>query len=206
MKALVSNLPNRLSLLRILLSPVFYFLIISQNSILKQLSILVFFIAAITDWYDGEIARNRRLVTKTGKFLDPLADKFLTSAAFLAFASLQYVDWWMVTVIIIRDFIITLLRSLAESRGYDIVTSKSAQVKTFVQMTVLYYLLIIIVCQDVAWIRRDFGALFPTLLNSRVIFIMMLCVTLFTILTGIQYLYDTRAILPALFSRRKKKQ
>jgi CDP-diacylglycerol--glycerol-3-phosphate 3-phosphatidyltransferase len=205
MKALVSNLPNRLSLFRILLSPVFYFLIVSENPVLRQLSMLVYCIAALTDWYDGEIARSRRLVTKTGKFLDPLADKFLTSAAFLAFASLRYMPWWMFWIVIIRDILITILRSLAENRGFHIVTTKSAKVKTFMQMTALYYLLLVIVCQDVGWIRGSVGSLFPILLHARFIFLMMLCVTMFTLLTGVQYLYDNRTMIPLLCSARTEK-
>jgi CDP-diacylglycerol---glycerol-3-phosphate 3-phosphatidyltransferase len=178
-------------------------MITSQAQLLRELSLLVYFVAALTDWYDGEIARSRRLVTKTGKFLDPLADKFLTSAAFLAFAFLRYMAWWMVWIIIIRDIVITILRSLAETRGFHIVTSRSAQIKTFFQMTVLYYMLIMIVCRDVGWMRISFNAFFPYLLHPNLIYLMTLCVTAFTLLTGVQYLYDNRAMLPLLLSNRR---
>ncbi|MCB2205508.1 CDP-diacylglycerol--glycerol-3-phosphate 3-phosphatidyltransferase [bacterium] len=199
-----STLANKLSLFRMLLSPVFFFLLISENTLLNQLSLAVFLIAAVTDWYDGEIARRSGTVTNLGKFLDPLADKFLTSAAFLAFAFLAYVPWWMVMVIVIRDLLITLLRSFAESRNMHIATSKSAQTKTFIQMAVLYYLLLVIVGQDVSWVRGIVGSAFETLLHPTLTYVLMLAVTLITLLTGVQYLIDNRRLVIQLL--RKPKQ
>ncbi|OYV87919.1 MAG: CDP-diacylglycerol--glycerol-3-phosphate 3-phosphatidyltransferase, partial [Ignavibacteriae bacterium 37-53-5] len=96
------TLPNQLTILRILLTPIFVALFISERLILKQVSVLVFAIAALTDWYDGWVARKLGKVTRWGIFLDPLADKVLTSAAFIAFAWLGLVQWWMVWVIVVR--------------------------------------------------------------------------------------------------------
>ena len=169
-----STLPNRLSLLRILLSPVFFFFFVSPNPALRHLSLAVFFIAAITDWYDGVLARKYNIVTDIGKFLDPLADKFLTSAAFIAFAASGHVDWWMVWLIITRDLLITVLRSIAEARGAHIVTSKTAQSKTFLQMAVLYYLLLLIIGEDVGWVRISYAAEVGALLHPTVVFVLML--------------------------------
>ncbi|MDX9759612.1 MAG: CDP-diacylglycerol--glycerol-3-phosphate 3-phosphatidyltransferase [Bacteroidota bacterium] len=199
-----STLANTLSIVRIVLSPVFLLLIIADSALARQLSLAVFFIAALTDWYDGEIARRSGTVTNIGKFLDPLADKFLTSAAFIAFALLGVVPWWMVIVIVIRDIVITLLRSLAESRGAHIITSKSAQWKTFIQMTVLYYLLLLIVGQDVAWLRAAAGPLIATLLDTRLVFLLMLAVTLLTLVTGVQYFMDNWRVISSFVTRRKQ--
>jgi len=76
-------LPNQLTTLRIILTPIFFFLFISDNPLLKQIALIIYFIAAITDWYDGWLARKFNYITNWGKFMDPLADKFLTSAAFV---------------------------------------------------------------------------------------------------------------------------
>lgn len=173
-------------------------MIISENNLLRQISLAVFLVAAMTDWYDGVIARRSGTVTNLGKFLDPLADKFLTSSAFVAFAILDYVPWWMVIVIVFRDMLITVLRSLAESRGAHIVTSKTAQWKTFIQMTVLYYLLLLIVGQDVAWLRMLLGDTMKILMHVDVVYGLMLAVTLLTIYTGIQYIVENRGFVASL--------
>lgn len=195
-----STLPNTLTFARLVLSPVFFVLIISPDPLQRQISIAVFAVAALTDWYDGEIARRYGSITKLGKFLDPLADKFLTSAAFAAFAVLGYVAWWMVIAIVVRDILITVLRSIAESRDEHIVTSKLAQWKTFIQMSVLYYLLLLIVGQDIAWVQSVFGGTVPALLDPDLLFGLMLAVTVLTLWTGVQYIIDNRQIIARLLS------
>jgi CDP-diacylglycerol--glycerol-3-phosphate 3-phosphatidyltransferase len=199
-----STLANKLSLLRIVLSPVFFLLITAGGSLPRQISLAVFLLAAMTDWYDGIVARRSGTVTHIGKFLDPLADKFLTSAAFLAFASLGVVPWWMVIIIVVRDILITLLRSLAESRGGHIVTSKAAQWKTFIQMTMLYYLLLLIVGRDVDWVRTLLGGALSGLLEPTLVYVLMLAVTLLTLLTGVQYLVENRRFIAMMISGRKE--
>jgi len=199
-----STLANILSVFRMLLSPVFFFLIIAEAAYLRQASLAVFLIAAVTDWYDGEIARRSGTVTNMGKFLDPLADKFLTSSAFLAFAFLDLVPWWMVIVIVIRDFVITVLRSIAESRGVHITTSKFAQWKTFIQMAVLYYLLLLIVGGETGWIHEAAGGVIDTLLEPTLVWLLMFAVTLLTILAGVQYFIDNRRFVAGLITGRKE--
>jgi CDP-diacylglycerol--glycerol-3-phosphate 3-phosphatidyltransferase len=135
------TLPNQLTILRIFLTPVFVALFLSENVFLKQLSVPVYIVAALTDWYDGWFARKFGYMTKWGRFLDPLADKILTSSAFIAFASLKLVETWMVVAIVVRDLLITILRSYAEFKDKPVITTKSAKVKTFVQMVFIYYLL-----------------------------------------------------------------
>ncbi len=84
-------LPNQLTILRIILTPFFLILFLSGNPLLKQISLGVFIIAALTDWYDGWLARKFNYITSWGRFWDPLADKILTSTAFLGFAFLTYI-------------------------------------------------------------------------------------------------------------------
>lgn len=199
-----STLPNTLTFIRLVLSPVFFFMIIAESAVTRQLSLAVFFIAAITDWYDGEIARRSGTESNLGKFLDPLADKFLTSAAFLAFAVLHMVPWWMVIVIVLRDMLVTALRSLAENRGEHIVTSKTAQWKTFIQMIALYYLLLLVVLKDVGWIRAALGTLPETLLDPDLVYGLMLGVTVLTLFTGVQYLVDNRMFILRLCGAKRQ--
>lgn len=198
----ITSLPNQLSVLRIILSPLFVFCLISGDAVMKQLSLIIFFIAALTDWYDGEIARRRGSITKIGKFLDPLADKILTSSAFIAFAALHLMPWWMVIVIVVRDIGITLLRSLAESKHRPIVTTRAAQTKTFVQMTALYYVLLLFILKDVVWIKSFASDIIAVILHSSVVYILMLAVTLLTIYTGIQYIFHNRKIIHEIIKTR----
>jgi CDP-diacylglycerol---glycerol-3-phosphate 3-phosphatidyltransferase len=194
-----SSLPNTLTAARFLLAPIFFLMVISDVALWRQLSLIVFLIAALTDWYDGEIARRYGSVTNLGKFLDPLADKFLTSSAFIAFAVLGAVQWWMVIIIVVRDLLVTILRSLAESRKEHILTSKTAQWKTFIQMAVLYYLLLLLVGRDVSWVQQFMGSAVTVLLDATLLYILMLLVTGLTLWTGIQYVLDNRRFIYRLF-------
>ncbi len=194
------SLPNSLTILRIFLTPVFLLLFLSESPFLKQLSLVVFVVAALTDWYDGWYARKYGYITRWGKFLDPLADKILSSAALFAFVLLGLVDAWMVWVIVIRDFLITGLRSYAEYKDRPIVTSKTAQAKTFGEFVVLYYILILYVASSIPVIQKDYGELIASLMHPQVLFGMMLLVTLSTFGTGIMYLFDNRKFLIELYS------
>jgi len=193
------NLPNQLTLLRILLAPVFVLLLLSESSFNKQLSLVVFILAAATDWYDGWAARKFGYISRWGKFLDPLADKILSSVALLAYVGLGLVDAWMVWIVVVRDFLITGLRSYAEYRNEPIVTSKGAQAKTFGQFVVIYYILILYVGRSVDIVSSRFGKTIDTLMDPQVLFGMMLLVTISTVGTGIAYLFDNRKFLHELY-------
>ena len=192
-------LPNQLTVLRIILTPVFLVLFLSENSSYKQLSLVVFIIAAITDWYDGWLARKFNYITNWGKFMDPLADKILTSTAFLAFAFLGVLEMWMVILIIIRDFLITGLRLYAEYKGDRMSTSHIAKWKTFLQMVFIYYLLLVFTLKTVESVYNGNEYLFSILTDHRFIYITMLFVTILTIITGITYLYSNRRLIKRLF-------
>ena len=117
--------PNQLTLLRIVLTPLFLAFLFSADPILRQLSLLVFFVALMTDWYDGWVARKWGYISKWGRFLDPLADKVVTSASLVGFIYLNLIPAWTVWVIIVRDVIITFLRSYSEWKGKTFDASKS---------------------------------------------------------------------------------
>ena len=195
------NLPNQLTLLRIVLTPVFVTFLLSDSLTLRQLSLAVFVFAALTDWYDGWIARKMGYTTRWGKFLDPLADKILSSAALLAYASLGLVDAWMVWVVIFRDFLMTGLRSYAELHDQPIVTSRGAQAKTFGEFVVIYYILILYVIRSIPVVYQEWGFTIDSLMNPQVLFGMMLLVTLSTVGTGIAYLFANRKMIRELLEQ-----
>lgn len=135
------NLPNKLTVLRILLAPVFMALILVEGVTSRAFALVIFIIAALTDAYDGYLARRTGIVTGFGKFMDPLADKILTSSAFIAFVALGYAKVWMVLPIVVRELFITGLRSIAAYRGLMIRPSFLAKIKTFMQMLAIALIL-----------------------------------------------------------------
>ena len=196
--------PNQLTFLRILLTPVFLVFLLSSHSILRQWSLAVFIFAAITDWYDGWLARRWGYVTQWGAFLDPLADKVLTSAALIAYAYLGLVSSWMVWIIVIRDVVITVLRSYAEYKGKPVDTSKLAKTKTFAQYVLIYYLLFFYVAQNTPSIEEQFSGLIKTLLNYSFINSAMLMITGITLWTGIVYIIDNWKTIRELYESSNK--
>ena len=195
------NLPNQLTLLRVALTPVFVILLMSTSSLYLQLSLVVFVIAALTDWYDGWIARKMGYTSRWGKFLDPLADKILSSAALLAFVGLNLIDGWMVWIVIVRDFLITGLRVYAEYLDRPVITTRGAQAKTFGQFIVIYYILILYVGRSIPPVYERFGPTIDALMQYQVLFGMMLTVLLSTVGTGIAYLFANRNVLRELYER-----
>ncbi|MBI5730172.1 MAG: CDP-diacylglycerol--glycerol-3-phosphate 3-phosphatidyltransferase [Ignavibacteriales bacterium] len=183
-------LPNQLTILRIILTPIFLVLFLTGEPVLIQISYLVFIIAAITDWYDGWLARKFNYITEWGKFMDPLADKILTSTAFIAFVIVGVLQLWMVLLIIIRDLLVTLIRVYADYRNVSFRTTRSAQLKTFLQMFFLYYLLLIYTLNTFESLHVAYKDLFYILLNPVGIYIAMLFITLFTVITGITYIFN----------------
>lgn len=193
-------LPNQLTVARIILTPVFLVLFMMDDPFYKQISIIVFIIAAITDWYDGWLARKFNYITEWGKFLDPLADKILTSTAFIALAILGIIDLWMVILIIIRDFLITILRLVAEFKKRSFATSRSAKWKTFMQMAFLYYLLLLETLKTFDPFYKDNKEIIAYFTNSTLIYFLMLFITVFTVYTGITYLYKNRFLIRKLLT------
>jgi CDP-diacylglycerol---glycerol-3-phosphate 3-phosphatidyltransferase len=181
------TLPNQLTILRIVLSPVFLYLFLSDIIWMKQVSIAVYIVAALSDWYDGWLARKFNYITSWGKFWDPLADKILTSAAFIGFAIVDLIPWWMVIIIVGRDVLITLLRVFADLKSYTFTTSYYAKWKTLLQMIFLYYLLILFVARYTPEINSVYGNLISSLLNAQLIFFIALLITAVTFHSGILY-------------------
>lgn len=183
-----------------ILTPLFVFFFIQDSMVYKLIGTIIFSFAAATDWYDGYIARRFNIVSRWGQFMDPLADKVLISSALIAFAYLGYVHWWMVIIIVFRDFLITFLRMYALQRGKSIVTSQLAKWKTFIQMIAVFILLIYLNFPDAEIYSFD---IYP-LPYSHWISLLFLLVTVLTAISGIQYLVENRSHVVELVKRTGK--
>ena len=140
------NLPNKLSMFRILLVPVlvvFYYLYVGlENDLFAYFLAPIFIVASITDFLDGYIARSRNLVTVFGKFIDPLADKLIVMAALLVLNALGHVPIWITVIILSREFIVTGIRLVAVGDGKVIAASNLGKYKTASTMIALVLLLL----------------------------------------------------------------
>ena len=187
------NTPNILSLIRIILTPLFIILLFADFKMAKVFALLVFAIAAITDAYDGYLARKYNQITPEGKFLDPLADKILVLSAFISFAFINIIDFWMVGIIIFRDLFVTGLRFIMSSRGFEFVTSKLSKYKTAFQLTIIILTLIFISIEGL-----DINIFIPTIViikEYKIIYMLTAFTAIFTAYTGILYVYANRFII-----------
>ena len=138
------NLPNKLTLLRVLMIPFFVVCLLwegGQNQTLRYVSVAIFIVASLTDMLDGKIARKYGLVTNFGKFMDPLADKLLVCSALICLIELGQLPAWMVIVIISREFIISGFRLIASDNGVVIAASYWGKFKTTFQMIAVILLI-----------------------------------------------------------------
>lgn len=186
---------NILTVSRIFLAPVFMVFMVMNTPTSIAIAVVVFAIAALTDWLDGASARAWDQVTEQGRYLDPLADKVLTTTAFVTFYLQDLMPLWMVLIIVARDFGITSLRSVVEAKGLALVTSWHAKVKTFLQMIVIVYILLlqfaaspplelpVVVTASAADALRSWYTLAP-----------LLALTAITVWTAAEYLYRYRAV------------
>lgn len=136
------NLPNRLTLMRICLVPVYLCLLwfAGSRTWMRVLAFVVFALASLTDLFDGKIARKYHLVTNFGKFMDPIADKLLTHTAFIMFVSLGELNVFYGIIFIAREFIVSGLRLVAVEQGRVIAAGMSGKVKTVLQMILVMLL------------------------------------------------------------------
>lgn len=190
MGGMTFTLANIVTISRLFLAPVFLVCILIDSPTAVTWSVVIYVVAALTDWLDGYLARRYGEVTSHGVFLDPLADKVLTTSAFIALVVHDIVPLWMVVVIIIRDFGVTAMRSIADDRGMMMQTSYAAKVKTFSQMVVIAWALILF------WLHKQDPASseYVYLLSSDVTGVAMLGVTLLTIYTAVHYVIVNRRI------------
>lgn len=138
------TIPNILTSLRIILIPFYIFFLTIEEPSSRLIAIIIFTVAALSDLLDGYLARKLSQDSKLGRFLDPLADKFLViSTLFVFFYLDNQIPLWMVLVIIARDLLVTIMRYLAIKKGVEVRTSKLAKVKTGFQMTGIILILLV---------------------------------------------------------------
>lgn len=137
------NLPNKLTILRVILVPVFVLFMLADLGIpgQKYIALAIFVIASLTDTLDGYIARKYNLITNFGKFMDPLADKLLVCSALICFVSLDRMPTWIVLLIIAREFIISGFRLVAADQGIVLAASWWGKSKTICQMITVIVLI-----------------------------------------------------------------
>ena len=138
------NLPNKLTILRVIMIPffVFFMLVDVAGVYTKYIALALFCIAILTDLLDGKIARKHNLVTNFGKFMDPLADKLLVCAAMICLVEMDRIESWVVIIIMSREFIISGFRLIASDNGIVIAASMWGKVKTVIQMTMIIVLIL----------------------------------------------------------------
>jgi len=138
----IVNLPNCITMLRIAVIPILFLILLDPGQKLSLVIAILFVLAALTDLLDGYIARKYEIVTKTGKLLDPIADKLIISTAMILMIPIGRIPAWVVAVIIMRDFVVDGVRQVASSGGVVISASKLAKRKTVSQVAAVTALLI----------------------------------------------------------------
>ncbi|TVR29493.1 MAG: CDP-alcohol phosphatidyltransferase family protein [Balneolaceae bacterium] len=173
------------------MAPIFLLLFIQEDILLRGISLFVFLIAALTDYFDGYYARKYEIETDFGIFLDPLADKFLTFAGFvcLPFLDPSQFPWWAVALIVLRDITITGLRIYANRKGIIMETRIMAKAKTAIQMGFLYVALLFgfFILFD-GWLGETVRNIF----DLNIFFWAMMAVVAITVYSGIEYLVVNR--------------
>lgn len=192
MKQNKMNLPNRLTLARIAAVPVFLILLLWQFPFHYFAALVVFVAASLTDLFDGRIARSRGLITDFGKFLDPIADKMLTTAALLGFISLGigFGTVWITVIVLIREFSVSSIRMIAAASGKVVAADKWGKNKTVMQMVGII----------MALTFEEFISLFPSLLLVGTILriaynIVLWFSAVLTVVSGINYLVKNKTFV-----------
>lgn len=173
------------------MAPVFLLLFIQDDILWRGISLVVFALAAITDYFDGYYARRYEVESDFGIFLDPLADKFLTFAGFvcLPFLDPGQFPWWAVAVIVIRDVMITGLRIFADRRDIVLQTRFTAKLKTAIQMGYLYVALLVGFLLLIPGVISRFVT---TVYSTNILYWGLIVVALITVYSGIEYFYVNR--------------
>ena len=187
------NLANKLTVSRIILTFVFMAFLFCHGIWAKVAALVIFLIASLTDFYDGLIARRENQITNFGKLMDPIADKILILAAFMAFVEMQLVAAWMVLLIFSREIIITGLRLFAVSRGKVLAAEAAGKHKTVSQMVAIFSILLFIIFREI--MQKYFS--WPDHIGNYFylgIWILMLITVSLTLISGISFLWRQRSL------------
>ncbi|MEE8359955.1 MAG: CDP-diacylglycerol--glycerol-3-phosphate 3-phosphatidyltransferase [Candidatus Omnitrophota bacterium] len=188
------NLPNKLTISRIFLTFIFMFLLFSNGAAMKISALIVFLLASATDYFDGKIARERNEITDFGRFMDPIADKFLTIAAFLAFVEMGLVPAWMVILIIARELIITGVRLFAATRGKVLCAEVAGKHKTVSQVVAIFAILVFISLRSVGMDTFEVWSNSWEYWFRQLIFMLMIVTVSLTLISGLSYLWRNKGL------------
>lgn len=177
------NLANKLTLVRIILVPVFMFVLLTNIRYGQFIAAGIFILAAITDGLDGYIARKHNQVTKLGKLMDPLADKLLVTAALVSLVEMRQLAAWVAFIIIGREFLVTGIRAVAAAEGIVISASKLGKYKTVAQIIAI-----------VATMINNFPF---EMINFPFQSIAMIVAVFFTIVSGVDYFMKASPLIKA---------
>ena len=192
------NLPNRLTVSRLFLTVIFVGVVSASFPYHHTLALIIFLLAAITDYIDGEIARRYSMITDFGKLMDPLVDKIMTAAAFVCLVPLKAVPAWVAIIVISREFLITGLRLLAISKGRVLAADRIGKHKTSWQIATIIFFLALLAYQEFVGGRRlvEPGEVAPHLWVYGGWVVSGVAVGL-TVYSGLDYLWKHRAMLNA---------
>ena len=191
-------IPNILTVIRIFLTPIFIICLFSDFFGAQLWALVIFIVASITDAYDGYLARKNNMVTDTGRFLDPLADKILVSSAFISFSIMGLIDIWMVALIIFRDLFVMGLRFLMSRRGFIMITSKIAKSKTGVQVGIIIFTLLFITLKGFNWVLLED---YLILINEyQLVYYLTMITVIFTVYTGYAYIQENRKAIQEIMN------
>ncbi len=193
------NLPNKLTIARIIMTPLFMATMMINFPHHYIVALVLFVVASLTDLLDGKIARARGIVTNFGKFLDPLADKMLTTAAFLAFLACGF-GWgieWVLFIVLFREFMIASLRLVAVSSETKKVIPANmwGKTKTVTQMiAIIYGIAVMYFADSIKPLLIDNGIAVPDVVMTVLMIIFNICLwvsTLFAVISGVIYTKDS---------------
>ena len=187
------NLPNALTIFRVILTPLFIYLLFNSSMYSNLYALTIFILASVTDAFDGYYARKYNIETEFGNFLDPLADKILVSSAFISFYFLDLIELWMVVVILSRDFFITCLRIVMKKNGQSLKTSRIAKSKTAVQLILIIFILIFLALEKME--ANKFSLFSHIILENNIVYNATFIVSIFTFYTGFRYFQNNYDII-----------
>ena len=189
------NLPNRLTVSRLCLTVLFVVVVSVVFPYHYTLALILFVLAAITDYIDGEIARRYSLITDFGKLMDPLVDKIMTTAAFVCLVPLKAVPAWVAIVVITREFLITGLRLLAVSKGQVLAADRIGKHKTSWQIATVIFFLVLLAFRELrSETASSIGPVWERLWLYGGWMVSGIAVAL-TIYSGLDYLWRHRMML-----------
>lgn len=188
------NLPNKLTMMRIALAFIFIIFLFTPGLTSKILALAAFLSASGTDLLDGYLAKRNNQITDFGRLMDPIADKILILAAFLAFVQLQLVPAWMVVIIIFREVAVSGLRALAMAKGKVIAADRGGKHKTACQALAVFIILLLIIFREAPPARLSFWSESAEHIYKNAIFALMLITVTLTLISGVSYLLKNREV------------